>query len=224
MPEIHEYYFKPTSHIPNSPRPLIHYKSVFPVESGACTQVETYKTFTKNGWNVNWLISYGPKQASHYHSSAHEVMAVLSGTATIRFGVADLSDDLHENTHGSAYEDGGVELAAAPGDVFLIPAGVAHKTYNAMPENTLTMLSPGHGHGIEADNPVKALEEIQLVGFTMMGAYTGGDWDFVTSGGELGKSGIEYEHTWATKRPKLDPVFGEEKLGVNVLWKGGRPV
>lgn len=219
MPEIIEYYFKPTSNIPNSPRPLIHYKSVFPVESGVCSQVEIYETFIRNGWDVNWIFSYGPTQASHFHSSAHEVMAVMSGAATIRFGVADLSDDLHESTFGSAHEDGGIELAAAPGDVFLVPAGVAHKTYNAVPENTLTLLTPGNGHGFGSDDPIKTLEEIQLVGFTMIGAYAGGDWDFVTNRHELNKVGATFEDTWGTRRPKLDPVFGEELQGLNVLWK-----
>ncbi|KAJ5451513.1 Cupin 1 [Penicillium cf. griseofulvum] len=141
--------------------------------------------FNQNGWNVNWIFRYSNTQLSHYHSNAHECMAVLSGTAKIRFGVADTSDDMFENTHGSSWEEGGMELEAQAGDFFIIPAGVAHKTYDTKPEAEFKLLTPGTGHGIEADDPKKALGHIQLSGYTMMGAYSGGDWDFVERGGAL---------------------------------------
>lgn len=140
-------------------------------------------------------------------------MAVLSGTATIRFGVADTSKDLKKNTHGDAWEAGGVTLEAEPGDVFIIPAGVAHKTYETKPEAELKLLSPGTGHSIEADDPMKALQEIALSGFTMIGAYYGGDWDFVTSGGD-------FERVWAVPKPKNDPVFGQSDQGLCKTWRG----
>lgn len=100
-------------------------------------------------------------------------MAVLSGTAKIRFGAADTFPDMHENTHGSAWEAGGIVLQAEAGDVFVIPAGVAHKTHDTKPEAEIALLSPGRRHGIEAEDPAEALSKIRLEGFTMMGAYCG---------------------------------------------------
>ena len=100
-------------------------------------------------------------------------MAVLSGTATIRWGVADLTDDLEKSTWGGEFEAGGVEIQAQAGDVFVIPAGVSHKTHNASPGGSLELLSPGKGRGIEATNGnvKEALKKIELAGFTMMGAF-----------------------------------------------------
>lgn len=213
--ETKTYFLRPTDQIPNSPRPLVHYKNVLPRDpvTGKCLAGDAWERFEKNGWHVNWFVRYGHTQMSHFHSRAHETMAVVSGTATIRFGVADTSDDLHANTHGGAWEAGGVELQAEAGDVFIIPAGVAHKTYNTKPENKQTLLSPGDGHGIEADDPKKVLSEIELDGFTMMGAYNSGEWDFVLGGGS-------FEEVWAVPKPQLDPVFGDSPQGVRGLWRG----
>ena len=142
-------------------------------------------------------------------------MAVLSGTAIIRFGVADTSEDLNANTYERAWEDGGLELEAAAGDVFVIPAGIAHKTYDAKPDAEFKLLTPGTGHDIEAgDRDIKdTLAKVQLSGFTMMGAYSGGDWDFVRGGGA-------YEKAWAVPKPEFDPVFGKSPQGLCVTWRG----
>lgn len=77
-------------------------------------------------------------------------MAVLSGSATIRFGVADTTDDMAANTRGEGYESGGVELQANAGDVFVLPAGTAHKTYATRPGAEFKLLTPGDGHRIDA--------------------------------------------------------------------------
>ena len=181
MVEVRKYHLLPTELVPNSPRPLLHYKAIFPKKpnSSHCDPIEVWNAFNNNEWEVSWIFRYGPTQLSHYHSKAHECMAVLSGTATIRFGVADTSEDLDESTDGSAWEDGGVALNAEAGDVFVIPAGVAHKTYNTKPNAKFKLLTPGTGHGIEAQDVKEALVEIELTGYTMLGAYCGGDWDFV---------------------------------------------
>ncbi|KAF4945014.1 hypothetical protein FGADI_12273 [Fusarium gaditjirri] len=216
MAEVKQYHLLPTDLIPNSPRPLLHYKNVLAKggNSSQCDPAEVWELFTKNGWDVQWIFRYPNTQLSHFHSEAHECMAVLSGTATIRFGVGDTSEDLQENTYGSAWEEGGIVLEAEAGDVFVIPAGVAHKTHNTKPAAEFKLLSPGVGHGIEADDPKKALSEIKLDGYTMMGAYNGGEWDFVKSGGDYGKS-------WMVPKPKRDPVFGEAEDGLVKTWPGG---
>lgn len=137
-------------------------------------------------------------------------MAVLSGTATIRFGVADTSEDLEENTNGSAWEDGGIELEAKAGDVFVIPAGVAHKTHNTKPEEEFVLLTPGQGVKVEAEE----VAQVKLSGYTMMGAYSGGNWDFVKAGGD-------YEKIWSIPKPDTDPVFGKSERGICKTWPGG---
>ncbi|KAL4942416.1 hypothetical protein BDV06DRAFT_192166 [Aspergillus oleicola] len=215
MVEVREYRLPPTNLIPNSPRPLLHYKCVLSrkPDSSHCSPTEVWDLFTQNGWNVQWIFRYGPTQLSHFHSRAHECMTVLSGTATIRFGVGDTSDDLDANTHGNAWENGGVELHAEAGDVFVIPAGVAQKTHHTAPQAEFKLLTPGSGHGIEAEDPRRALDKIQLSGFTMMGAYSGGEWDFVKSGGE-------FERVWAVPKPKDDPVFGRSEQGLCRTWPG----
>ena len=215
MPEIKEYHLHPTDLIPNSARPLLHYKNVIPRDpaSNQCNPPDVWALFHGNGWNVSWIVRYGRTQPSHFHSRAHETMAVLSGTATIRFGAGDTSDDMEANTWGDAWEAGGVEVEAEAGDVFVIPAGVAHKTYNARPEHELHLLTKGTGHGIGEGDPREIMSEIALSGFTMMGAYNGGDWDFVMSGGD-------YESSWSVPKPELDPVFGESEKGLRKIWRG----
>lgn len=214
--EVNEYHLFPTNLIPNSPRPLLHYRNVLAKRENTsqCDPGEVWDMFTGNEWNVHWIFRYSDTQLSHYHSKAHECMAVLSGTANIRFGVADTSADMDDNTYGSAWERGGVILEARAGDVFIIPAGVAHKTFNTKPEADFALLSPGKGHGIEASDPKEALWEVKLDGFTMMGAYNGGDWDFIARGGN-------YEKVWAVPKPRYDPVFGSGEQGLRRRWQGG---
>ncbi|KAF4971631.1 hypothetical protein FZEAL_9791 [Fusarium zealandicum] len=215
MVEVRQYHLFPTDFVPNSPRPLLHYKNVLPrrPDTSHCDAGEVWSLLTNNEWRVSWIFRYGPTQLSHFHSKAHECMVVLSGTATIRFGVADTSDDLEENTNGSAWEKGGVELDAEAGDVFIIPAGVAHKTYNTKPEAEFRLMSPGNAQSIEADDPRKALSEVKLSGYTMLGAYASGQWDFVQRGGD-------FEKCWAVPKPKYDPVLGASEQGLTRTWRG----
>lgn len=215
--EVKEYHLPPTTLIPNSPKPLLHYKNVLPKNPNTthCSPVEAWDLFTKNSWDVQWIFRYSHTQTAHYHSATHECMAVLSGTADILFGVGDTSPDLHESTHGNAREEGGVLLKAEAGDVFVIPAGVAHKSHNTKPDAEFALLTPGHGHGIEADDPREALSRIQLSGFTMLGAYCGGEWDYVEKG-----TGCYFEKPLAVPTPPLDPVLGESEQGLRGRWHG----
>ena len=156
MVEVRKYQLSPTKLIPNSPRPLLHYPG-FLNRPELCTAAAVHDLYTRNGWDTQWIFRYGPTQASHYHSEAHECMTVLTGEATIRFGVADTSSDLEESTHGSGQENGGVELYAKAGDVFILPAGTAHKTFDTTP-GKFALLTPGDGHHIEADDAREALK------------------------------------------------------------------
>jgi len=211
MTEIKTYRLPATALIPNSPHPVLHYPGLL---RDICQSPERiYDHFSSNGWTVQWLYRYGSTQASHYHSSAHECMAVLSGTATIRFGVADTVDDLKESAHGEGKEQGGVELQAQLGDVLVIPAGVAHKTFDTSDGSTFKLLTPGDGHQIEAEDVRKALAGIELSGFTMIGAYpVGYSWNFAVGGDDVGA----FERVWTVPVPERDPVLGHE--GLCRLW------
>lgn len=142
-------------------------------------------------------------------------MVVLSGTATVRFGVADTVPDLEENTHGDGKEVGGIELQATAGDVFVLPAGVAHKTFDTSPADSFRLLTPGEAHGIAADDVGKALNDIKLSGFTMMGAYPkDSKWDFETGT----EDHSQFEKTWNVAKPMRDPVLGSASEGLCGLW------
>ena len=135
-------------------------------------------------------------------------MVVLTGTARIRFGVADISEDASPD---SSSEEGGIELDARAGDVFILPAGTAHKTYDTLPEAPLKLLTSGDGHGVD----VEELRGVKLEGFTMMGAYpVGSEWDY-SVGGDLEGA---YEQVWDVAKPEKDPVLGDGEGGLCGLW------
>ncbi|EME43151.1 hypothetical protein DOTSEDRAFT_63426 [Dothistroma septosporum NZE10] len=221
MPEVKKYRLEPTNLIPNSPYPLLHYQGLMrrytPSNGGKLSDI--HNLYTSNSWVTHWIFRYGPTQLSHYHSHAHECMTVLSGTATIRFGVADTSDDMAENTYRGKWEEGGIEVAANEGDVFIIPAGVAHKTYDPKPWSPeVKLLTPGNAKRIDAEDPAKALDEIRLEGFTMMGCYPEGQtWDFA-----VGTESREFQEVWSVPKPMSDPVLGEGEEGLAGLWREGK--
>ena len=68
--------------------------------------------FTANGWPAAWRNGIYPYH--HFHSTAHEVLGVFSGTATALFG-----------------GESGIELTVSAGDVVVVPAGVGHKALEA---------------------------------------------------------------------------------------------
>ncbi|KAK7887880.1 hypothetical protein LTR67_009274 [Exophiala xenobiotica] len=216
MVEVKQYQLPPTALIPNSPQPLLHYPGFLSVESGNDAATKIYDLFSSNGWKTQWIFRYGQTQTSHYHSMAHECMVVLTGTATIRFGVADTDPDLEKSTFGSGREEGGIEVEARAGDVFVLPAGTAHKTYNTNPLTEFKLLTPGDGHSVAAEDVRYALANIELSGFTMIGAYPkgGGEWDFAKGGENAGG----YEQVWSVPKPERDPVLGESEEGLCGRW------
>lgn len=99
--------------IPNSRYPLIAYRGAIDPDSGdPAVAFETL--FSGNGWGNGWRNGIFPFH--HYHSTAHEVLGIASGTAEVRFG-----------------GESGQTLRVAAGDAVLIPAGVGHKRLSASP-------------------------------------------------------------------------------------------
>ncbi|KAF2666136.1 hypothetical protein BT63DRAFT_50578 [Microthyrium microscopicum] len=211
--EVKLYHLPPTKLIPNSKHPLIQYPGLNKDRS----LKDVYNLYHSNGWNTQWIIKYGSTQQSHYHSTTHECMTVMSGSATLRFGVADTVEDLEENTHGNGKEEGGIEIQANAGDVFIIPAGVAHKTFDTgVGTPDFEILTPAYDRPLEEEDFDKVLPDIKLSGFTMMGAYPlGGGWDFKVGGEDAGV----YERVWGVAKPAKDPALGESVDGLVGLWK-----
>ncbi|KAJ9611261.1 hypothetical protein H2200_004444 [Cladophialophora chaetospira] len=223
MVEVKKYNLPPTALIPNSPQPLLHYPGLFSSQSETASHdhiaTRAHDLFQSNGWETQWIFRYGSTQSSHYHSEVHECMAVLTGTARIRFGVADTVEDMDENTHGSGREAGGIEVEARAGDVFILPAGTAHKTFDTSPAAEFKLLTPGDGHHIltQGTNVRDTLANIKLDGFTMVGAYPkgGGKWDFAKGGENEGG----YQKVWSVAKPDNDPVLGKADEGLCGQWR-----
>ena len=106
------YRFVDDGAIPNNSRlPLLVYPGVlrFGNEDPA---VVAEARFAQNGWGGLWRNGIFP--FPHYHSEAHEALAICRGRATVRFGGAQ-----------------GIVLEVQPGDVVVIPAGVGHENLGA---------------------------------------------------------------------------------------------
>lgn len=93
--------------IPNSPLPLLVLRAALPADTAAIERV-----FAGHGWAGAWRGGIYPFH--HFHSTTHEVLGVVRGRATVRFG-----------------GPGGASLALDAGDVAVIPAGVGHRDEGA---------------------------------------------------------------------------------------------
>lgn len=106
-PDIQAHLFDDDGRIPNNPElPLLIYPDV--LLKPAALPSECERLFGENGWGGSWRDGVFPYH--HYHSTAHEVLGVVRGSARIAFG-------------GEA----GVTVEVGMGDVVVIPAGVGHR-------------------------------------------------------------------------------------------------
>ncbi|KAK6498616.1 hypothetical protein TWF481_011197 [Arthrobotrys musiformis] len=97
--------------IPNtSPHgiPFIHYKSDFPRSTGPDMIEDVLRA---NSWKPSWR--YTMYTDSHFHSTTHEALVVISGAAKILLG-------------GDGNPDA-VTVTVNTGDAMFVPVGVAHR-------------------------------------------------------------------------------------------------
>jgi uncharacterized protein YjlB len=88
--------------IPNSRLPLLVYHDAVPADAVAIEHL-----FATNRWPPAWRNGVHPFH--HFHSTAHEVLGVARGEASVLFGGPQ-----------------GKMLTVRAGDVVVVPAGVAH--------------------------------------------------------------------------------------------------
>lgn len=91
---------------PNSALPLLFYEEALPRDAAGPEAMEAL--FAANGWPPAWRASVFTYH--HYHSTAHETLGVVRGSARLLLGGPE-----------------GREFDVEPGDVIVIPAGVAHR-------------------------------------------------------------------------------------------------
>jgi uncharacterized protein YjlB len=101
-PEVHR--FADDGRIPNSSLPVLVYHAVEDVASGAAS---CEALFAGNGWGGSWRD--GIYAFHHFHSTAHEVLGIASGSAAVVLGGPS-----------------GARFDVAAGDVLVLPAGTGH--------------------------------------------------------------------------------------------------
>jgi uncharacterized protein YjlB len=109
---IQKHYLQDDGKIPNNTLPMLVYPAAVDA-SGPDPAAAFEALFAKNQWTGgSWRNGIYP--FPHYHSTAHEVLGIASGTAKVRLG-----------------GDSGVVLDVQAGDVVLLPAGVGHQKLGA---------------------------------------------------------------------------------------------
>ncbi len=104
MTDVESHQFEDDGAFPNSRLPVLVYHDV----DGARDPSSCEALFANNGWLGAWrdgIFSY-----HHFHSTAHEVLGIASGSASVVLGGPSV----------------GREMDVAAGDVLVLPAGTGH--------------------------------------------------------------------------------------------------
>ncbi|MEZ4707884.1 MAG: cupin domain-containing protein [Caldilineaceae bacterium] len=146
--EILTFLFADDGAIPSHPQlPMIVYKGAIEPDAGDPARTAEL-LFTRNGWQGTWR--NGIYAYHHYHSTAHEVLAICRGQAHVCFG-----------------GERGQVLTVQAGDVALLPAGTGHKRLRSTPDLLVVGAYPTGQqwdlcHGAPDERP-RVLENIQRV-------------------------------------------------------------
>jgi uncharacterized protein YjlB len=127
MPEPEILKFTSSGGIPNNPDlPVLLYRAVLLADPGTFEAL-----INKNGWECRWR--NGIFDYHHFHSTAHETLAVARGNATVLLGGED-----------------GREVDLSPGDIVILPAGTGHKRIRSSPDLLIVgAYPPGQEYEIE---------------------------------------------------------------------------
>jgi uncharacterized protein YjlB len=103
--KLETWHAPPGDTIPNHPRfPVLIYRGVDVSDARAL--------FAAHGWGGAWV--NGIFDFHHFHSTSHEALAIVSGTATVELG----------GPQGESFE-------VSAGDVLVLPAGTGHRRATA---------------------------------------------------------------------------------------------
>jgi uncharacterized protein YjlB len=108
---VQTYSFEDDGGIPNSVLPVLAYHDV----PSARDATDCEELFATNGWLGAWRD--GIFSFHHFHSTAHEVLGIVAGSATVVLG----------GPRGRRFEVGA-------GDVLVLPAGTGHCNAGASPD------------------------------------------------------------------------------------------
>jgi len=151
-PDVSTYHFADDGTIPNNPvLPLLVYAGALrlPADDPAAG---AEAVFAANHWGRRWRDGVYPYH--HFHSTAHEALAVCAGEARLQLG-----------------GERGVSLAVTPGDVLVLPAGCGHKKLESS-EDFLVVGAYPHGqdwdlcYGRSGERP-RVLDNIARVALPM---------------------------------------------------------
>ncbi|KAI9737209.1 MAG: hypothetical protein M1818_005741 [Claussenomyces sp. TS43310] len=113
MPSAPEEYYisKSTHHVPNSPLPVLIYRSALPIDP---TPEKIQEAIEPNDWLKGGIFKHYARH--HFHSVTHECYAVFRGSSRLLLGRGPLDKA----------GDGDLEVILHTGDAIVLPAGVAH--------------------------------------------------------------------------------------------------
>jgi uncharacterized protein YjlB len=133
--------FRDDGAIPNSKLPLLVYRQAVPADAASIERI-----FTQHRWPAAWRSGVHPFH--HFHSDAHEVLGVASGSAKVQFGGPE-----------------GEVLEVSAGDVVVVPAGVGHCNREHSPDLLIVGAYPDNSasHDLRRGKPAEHDEAVRNI-------------------------------------------------------------
>ena len=120
MTRVEEHRFDDAGGIPNSRLPVLVHHGVAAARSAR----DCVDLFARHGWSGAWADGVYPFH--HFHSTAHEVLGIVAGTASVLLG-----------------GPGGRTFEVSQGDVLVLPAGTGHCNVGSSPDLLVVGAYPG---------------------------------------------------------------------------------